>query len=492
MKLTQDLYRASLALLTDFYQLTMAYAYWKNGLADRKSVFHLFFRSNPFKGGYAVACGLEFVIDYLRNFSFHQSDLDFLSTIKSKAGNRLFEPEFLDYLAELQFSCDLDAIPEGTVVFPHEPLLRISGPVIQCQLLETPLLNMINFQTLIATKSARINISAMGEPVLEFGLRRAQGIDGGLSASRAAFIGGCASTSNVLAGKLFGIPVSGTHSHSWIMTFDTELEAFKAYANALPDNCIFLVDTYDSLEGVRNAIEVGRLLRENGKRMAGIRIDSGDLAYISQKARVLLDEAGFSDADIVASNNLDENLVRSLKNQDARITMWGIGTRLATAYDQPAIGGVYKMSAIEDGKGNWEYKIKLSEQTVKINNPGIQQVRRYYESGKIVADMIYDIKYGVSDRNTIFHPGDYTKRKLLDEQVLQSKDLLVPVFQTGKLTYDPPDIREIQAKVKDELNSLYAGIKRFENPHTYPVGLEQKLYDKKMELIFKLRQYENH
>ena len=340
MRLTRDLYRPSLALLTDFYQLTMAYAYWKNGLAERKSVFHLFFRSNPFEGGYAISCGLEYILDYLENFTFSRDDLDYLSTLKSKADDPMFEAGFLDYLSGMKFSCDIDAMPEGTVVFPHEPMLRVEGPVIQCQLLETPLLNMINFQTLIATKSARINQSAKGEPVLEFGLRRAQGIDGALSASRAAFIGGCSSTSNVLAGKLFDIPVSGTHAHSWIMTFDSELEAFKAYAHALPDNCIFLVDTYDSLEGVRNAIEVGKILREKGKKMAGIRIDSGDLAYISQEARVLLDKAGFGEADIVASNNLDEKLVRSLKNQEARITMWGIGTRLATAYDQPALGGV--------------------------------------------------------------------------------------------------------------------------------------------------------
>jgi nicotinate phosphoribosyltransferase len=490
MKLTKDLFRPSLALLTDFYQLTMAYGYWKNELADRESVFHLFFRSNPFGGGYAVSCGLEYVIEYLGHFSFDQTDLDYLSTIKSKGGGAMFEKGFLDYLGQLKFSCDLDAMPEGTVAFPHEPILRIKGPIIQCQLLETPLLNMINFQTLIATKSARINLSAKGEPVLEFGLRRAQGIDGGLSASRAAYIGGCASTSNVLAGKLFGIPVAGTHAHSWIMTFDSELEAFKAYAHALPDNCIFLVDTYDSLQGVRHAIEVGKMLRENGKEMIGIRIDSGDLAYISQQARNLLDESGFQDAEIVASNDLDENLVQSLKNQDAKITMWGIGTKLATAYDQPALGGVYKMSAIKDKKGIWDYKIKLSEQILKINNPGIQQVRRYYNSSKMVADMIYDINFGVSDKNIIYHPADYTKRKMLDEKALQSQDLLTPVFRQGKLTYELPEIQHIRKKVKQELDSMYAGIKRFENPHTYPVGLEEKLYDNKMKLIFKLRHYE--
>jgi len=490
MKLTKDLYQQSLALLTDFYQLTMAYGYWKNGLAERESVFNLFFRSNPFEGGYAVTCGLEYVIDYLENFSFDQSDINYLATIKSNTGGPLFESSFLEYLSELSFSCDLDAMSEGTIAFPHEPILRIKGPIIQCQLLETPLLNMVNFQTLIATKSSRINLSANGEPVLEFGLRRAQGIDGGIAASRASFIGGCASTSNVLAAKLFDIPVAGTHAHSWIMTFDSEIEAFKAYAKALPDNCIFLVDTYDSIQGIKNAIEVGSLLRNNDKKMVGIRIDSGDLAYISQQARKMLNEAGFEETTIVASNNLDENLVQSLKNQDAKITTWGIGTKLATAYDQPALGGVYKMSAIRDTFGEWDYKIKLSEQNIKINNPGIQQVRRYYNSNKMVADMIYDVNYGIGDNNTIYHPTDYTKKKILDEKNLQSEDLLVPIFRKGEKIYIGPGIREIKQKVQRELNFLHAGIKRFQNPHSYPVGLEQKLHEKKMEMIFNLRHYE--
>src|SRR5690606_21660222 len=296
----------------------------------------------------------------------------------NKDGSPVFDADFLDYLQKLEFSCDIDAVEEGTVVFPNSPLVRVRGPLIQCQLLETPLLNIINFQTLIATKAARINVAAQGEPVLEFGLRRAQGIDGALAASRAAYIGGCTSTSNVMAGKLFGIPVSGTHAHSWIMSFETEIEAFEAYADAFPDQCIFLVDTYDTLNGVKNAIKVGEILRSKGKQMIGIRIDSGDLAYFSTKARQMLDEAGFPDAKIVASNDLDEHIIASLKSQDAAINIWGVGTKLVTAYDQPALGAVYKLSAIRNEQGEWEPKVKVSQQSLKINIPGIHNTKRYY------------------------------------------------------------------------------------------------------------------
>ena len=284
------------------------------------------------------------------------TDIDFLSTIKSKSGEPLFEDGFLTYLADLKFTCDVDAIPEGSVVFPHEPIVRVIGPVLQCQIIETPLLNIINFQTLVATKASRIAYAAKGESVLEFGLRRAQGVDGAIAASRAAYIGGCSSTSNVLAAKLFDIPVAGTHAHSWILTFDSELEAFQAYADALPDNCVFLVDTYDTLEGVKNAAKVGKVLRDKGKEMIGIRIDSGDLAYFSQQARKILDEEGFENAQIIASNDLNERLIQSLKMQDAKISVWGIGTKLVTAYDQPALGAVYKLSAIRNNRGEWEYK----------------------------------------------------------------------------------------------------------------------------------------
>jgi nicotinic acid phosphoribosyltransferase len=318
-------YRDSLALLTDLYQLTMAYGYWKSGTAEKQACFHLAFRKNPFGGGFAVACGLQPAIEYVESLRFQDEDLDYLAGIQGNDGRPLFEEGFLDHLRTLSFCCDLDAVPEGTVVFGQEPLVRVTGPLLVAQLLETPLLNLINFQTLIATKAARLRLAAGDDPILEFGLRRAQGIDGGLAAARAAYAGGCDGTSNVLAGKVYGIPVKGTHAHSWVLSFDSELEAFAAYAAALPNNCVFLVDTYDSLQGVRHAVEVGRKLREQGHEMIGVRLDSGDLAWLSREARRILDEAGFPEAQILASNDLDETLIADLKRQGAAIGVWGVG-----------------------------------------------------------------------------------------------------------------------------------------------------------------------
>jgi nicotinate phosphoribosyltransferase len=346
---------------------------------------------------------------------------------------------------------------------------------------------MINFQSLIATKAARISRVTKGEPILEFGLRRAQGIDGGVTASRAAFIGGCAATSNVLAGKLFGIPVKGTHAHSWIMSFDTEAEAFETYAEVMPNNCIFLVDTYDTLEGVKKAIEVGKQLKARGYKMAGIRLDSGDLAYLSIEARKLLDAAGFLDTNILASNDLDEHIISSLKNQGATINVWGIGTKLVTAYDQPALGGVYKLAAIKNDRDEWDYKIKLSEQVIKISTPGIQQVRRYYTDKEFIADMIYDTESPIhQNSSSMIDPMDYTKRRKLNNTA-SFEDLLVPVFRQGKQVYTLPPIEETQHRVKQQLSKFHEGIKRFANPHVYPVGLEKSLYEFKTNLILKLR-----
>src|SRR5262249_15832235 len=371
-----SLYKQPLALLTDLYQLTMAYGYWKLGRAEREAAFHLFFRRPPFAGGYAITAGLATALDFVQGFRFDASDIDYLASLVGNNEAPLFERGFLDYLIDLRLTCDVDAMPEGTVAFGQEPILRVRGPILQCQLLETALLNIVNFQTLIATKASRICAATRGEPVIEFGLRRAPGIDGRLAASRAAHIGGCEATSNVIAGKLFGIPVRGTHAHSWIMSFDSELDAFRAYAEALPNNCVFLVDTYDTLDGVRSAIEVGKKIRQLGHELLGVRIDSGDLAKLSIEARKLLDDAGFPRATILGTNDLDEYVIESLKQQGAKIAVWGVGTRLVTGYDQPALGGVYKLGALQDDAGRWQAKIKLSEEPVKTTIPGVLQVRR--------------------------------------------------------------------------------------------------------------------
>lgn len=492
MKITNELYSSSLALFNDFYQLSMAYGYWKSGIAEKEAVFNLFFRKNPFNGGFTINCGLDYVIDYVNSFHFSDDDIAYLATLTDEKGGRLLPDDFLAYLRSLELSLDIDAIPEGEVIFPHEPIIRVRGPILQCQLLESPLLNIINYQTLIATKSARIYNVAKGSPVLEFGLRRAHGIDGALAASRAAYIGGCASTSNVLAGKLFGIPVSGTHAHSWVMAFDDELTAFTAYAEAMPENCILLVDTYNTIEGVKNAIRVGEKLREKGKQLKGIRIDSGDLAYFSSQARKMLDDAGFTETAIVASNDLDENIISSLRTQDAHIGVWGIGTKLVTAYDQPALGAVYKMSALKNDEGEWEHKIKLSEQAVKVNNPGIQQVRRFLSNdGKgrqtPVADMLYEIQQPLPRKLKIIDPMDITRRKIIKPDGLEYEELLKPVFSQGKVVYTSPDIHQIRQKTLDSIRKLPDGVKRLVNPHSYPVGLEERLYKLKTDLVLKLR-----
>lgn len=481
-----SVYGHSLALLTDLYQLTMSYGYWKSGLANKEAVFHLFFRRSPFQGGFTVAAGLETVIEFLSDFHFDPSDLSYLASLKNADGTDLFEKAFLDYLAEMKFSCTVDAVPEGTVVFPYEPMVRVSGPLIQCQILESPLLNLINFPSLIATKAARIRVAAKEDEVIEFGLRRAQGIDGSLTASRAAYIGGCDSTSNVLAGKLFGIPVKGTHSHSWVMVFDSELDSFQAYAECLPANCVFLVDTYDTIQGVKNAIKVGSWLKSQGKKLAGIRLDSGDLAYLSIKSRQLLDEAGFFDAKIVASNELDETLISELKRQGAQITVWGVGTNLVTAKDQSSLDGVYKLSVIRDPEGEWEYKLKLSEQMIKVSNPGILQIKRFSNGKQNLADVIYDIHSKINGDCTLVDPFDATKQRTL-QKGLTGRDLLVPIFQQGKLVYKIPSLNEIRANAQHELSQFPVGLKRFLNPHQYIVGMEKSLYDLKIDLIKQIR-----
>lgn len=486
--LLSGLYAPSLSLLTDLYQVTMAYGYWQQGLQDREAVFHLYFRKAPFQGGYAVCAGLAYAVDYLQNLRFAEDDLTYLGSLRSSKGAAMFPPEFLQYLRELKFSCDVDAVAEGTVVFGNEPLIRVQGPLLQAQLVETALLTLVNFQTLIATKAARIREAAGSDTVLEFGLRRAQGVDGGLGASRAAYLGGADATSNVLAGQRFGIPVKGTHAHSWVMAFEDEEAAFTAYAKAFPDDSVFLVDTYDTLEGVRHAIKVARQMRAHGHELGGIRLDSGDLAYLSREARALLNEAGFENVRIVASNDLEENLITSLKQQGAKIDTWGIGTQLVTAYDQPALGGVYKLAALrKPNDSGWDFTIKLSEQLAKTSIPGILQVRRYEtDNGQPRADMLYNVAEPLPEQLTLVDPLDATRRRAVRPEA-PFRELLEPIFRRGKLVHTLPTLQESRARAQREVLSLDPSIRRFLNPHTYPVGLEESLNTFRTKLILEKR-----
>jgi nicotinate phosphoribosyltransferase len=487
MAVPSQLYRPPLGLLTDFYELTMAYAAWKEGVPAREASFVLSFRKNPFKGGFTVAAGLEPVIDLVQHWRYAEEDLAFLAAQRGADGAPLFERGFLDLLARLEVDVDVDAVPEGTVVFPYEPIVRVSGPVIPAMLLETALLAVVNFQSLVATKAARVCLAARGEPVVEFGLRRAQGIDGGLAASRAAYLGGCHATSNTLAARLYGIPVRGTHAHSWVMLHDSEREAFMAYARALPGNCIFLVDTYGTREGIVHAIEAARWLRAQGKEMVGIRLDSGDLAWLSQETRRMLDEAGFPEAVVLASNELDENVIQSLKDQGARIAMWGVGTRLVTGQDDGALGGVYKLSAVRAGRGApWRPRLKLSEQIEKTTIPGVLQVRRFSQGGEFFSDAVFDEALGLPAPCLIVDPLDPLRRREIPAGA-PGEDLLVPVFRRGRRVYDPPPLADARARTGAQLARFHAGVKRFMNPHQFPVGLERQLHELRARLVLDLR-----
>lgn len=481
----RSLYQYQTGLFTDFYELTMAYGYFKHQMQDTEAVFSLFYRSNPFHSGYVIACGLEQVIDYLKNFTFSDEDIAFLAEQKGTDGGPLFDKPFLDYLKNFVFSCDVYAVPEGTVVFPYEPLLTIHGSLIQAQILETALLNIINFQSLIATKASRVCRAAQGDPVLDFGLRRAQGPDGGLSATRASYIGGCTGTSNVLAGRLFDIPVKGTHAHSWVMAFDNEVEAFKAYADAMPGNCILLTDTYNTLQGIKHAIDRGLDLKEKGFRLIGIRLDSGDLATLSKQARKMLDQAGLQDAAIVASNELDEYVIEDLKNKGASVDLWGVGTKLVTSYDQPALGGVYKLTALKNKHGVWQYKLKLSEEPSKISDPGLLQVKRYYDGEKPMADMIYHVNDEQEEYSEIANRQNGMRMGVFRNK--HYKDLLIPVFRQGKCVYTSPDIHAIRENAEKQLSNFSDKYKLLHEPETYAVGLHKTLYNKKHDVIKQIK-----
>ncbi|HVT45585.1 MAG TPA: nicotinate phosphoribosyltransferase [Thermoanaerobaculia bacterium] len=473
-------------LVTDFYELTMAYAYWKSGMAELEATFSMTFRENPFGGGFTVACGTGPVADLLENFRYDQPSLAYLESLEGNDGQPLFSRPFLDYLGELRLTCDVDAVPEGSIVFPHEPLLRVSGSILQAQIVESAILNVMNFQSLIATKAARVVLAAAGDRVVEFGLRRAQGLDGALSASRAAFIGGCSATSHVLAGKTYGIPVAGTLAHSFVMAFDSEQEAFDTFVDAMPNNAILLVDTYDTMEGVRRAVEIGRALQHQGHRLAGVRLDSGDLAPLSIEARRILDEAGFEQASIAASNDLDEHLIASLKEKGARIDLWGVGTRLVTAWDQPALGGVYKLNAVRKRGSAWESRIKLSEQTGKTSIPGIVGIRRY-AAGKNLGDLLYDELDPPAEGDvTIIDPIDPTRRRTLAAPAAP-EELLQPLIRNGERVAGVIDIGRIRERVQRELAGFSPGIKRLESPERYPVGLEEGLFRRRAALALEMR-----
>ncbi|HEX7490541.1 MAG TPA: nicotinate phosphoribosyltransferase [Candidatus Limnocylindrales bacterium] len=488
MSRVSEVYRPSLAMLTDLYELTMGAGYAWAGVADHEAVFALSFRTLPFGGGYAVSAGLDDALDILSSLRFDAADIAYLGGLQGAENRPLFSPKFLDYLADFKFTCDVDAIPEGTVVFANEPLLRVRGPLLEAQLVESVLLTVVGFQTLVATKAARVVEAAQGAPVLEFGLRRAQGIDGALSAARAAYIGGVAATSNVLAGRLFGIPVRGTHAHSWVQVFDDEQLAFDTYADAQPDNVTLLVDTYDTLTGVDRAIQTGKRLALRGGHLAGIRLDSGDLAYLSIEARRMLDEAGFADTKIVASNDLDEHTIASLRAQGARIDIWGVGTKLDTCYDQPALGAIYKLSAICDTEGGWRYPVKLSELTAKISIPGVLAVRRFVDStGRFRADMIYDEDLpepAVGD--VIVDPADALHMRPIDP-AWTSHEIVLPAMRAGARVAPSPSLEEIRARTQKQLSSLHPASRRLLNPHTYPVGLERGLHDRRTALVLERR-----
>ncbi len=474
----------NLTLLTDLYELTMMQAYFKNKNKNETVVFDAFYRDNPFGSGYAICCGIEQVVEYIKNLKFSDDDLNYLKSLN------MFDNDFIEYLANFKFSGDIYAIPEGSVIFPREPIVKIIAPIIEAQLIETALLNIINHQSLIATKASRVCYAAQGDGVMEFGLRRAQGPDAGTYGARAAVIGGCVATSNVLAGKMFNIPVKGTHAHSWIMSFEDEYTAFKEYAKLYPNACILLVDTYDTLKsGVPNAIKVFNEMKNSGIELKnyGIRLDSGDLAYLSKKARKMLDEAGFETAVISASNDLDENLIESLKlQQGAEITSWGVGTHLITAKDCPSFGGVYKLAAIMKN-GEFVPKIKLSENTEKVTNPGNKKIIRVYEKqyNKIKADIIClaDEVFNENETLTIFDPKEPWKKTVMEAGTYTLRELMVPLFKNGQCVYESKEVMAIRDYCASELDTLWNEVRRLVNPHKVYVDLSQKLYDTKLNIL---------
>ena len=477
----------NLTLLTDLYEITMMQAYFKNNNKNKMAIFDVFYRKNPMDGGYAISAGLEQVIEYINNLHFTEDDINYLASLK------IFEDDFLGYLKNFKFTGDIYAIPEGSVIFPREPMLKVIAPIMEAQFIETAILNILNHQSLIATKAARICYAAEGDGIMEFGLRRAQGPDAGIYGARAAVIGGCAGTSNVLTGQMFDVPVMGTHAHSWIMSFDDEYTAFYTYAKLYPMACTLLVDTYDTLNsGVPNAIKVFKQMKKEGIELKnyGIRLDSGDLAYLSKKARKMLDDAGFKDVTITASNDLDEFLIASLKMQGAEITNWGVGTNLITSKDCPSFGGVYKLAAIMEDGENFTPKIKLSDNSEKITNPGNKKIYRIYEkeNNKIKADLICleNETFTENEDMHLFDPHEPWKKTVLKAGTFTLKEMLVKVFDKGQCVYHSDSVMKLRDFAISEMETLWEETKRFENPHQVYVDLSQKLYDIKISLLEKM------
>lgn len=465
---------------TDLYELTMAAGYKVLGKGSQRACFDLYYRQNPDDGAFCVFAGLDTVIEYINNLRLYPDDLEYLKT------TGIFSPTALEALAsDIRFTGDIWAVPEGTVVFPNEPLIRVVGPIAEAQILETTLLALVGHQTLIATKAARMTMATRGAPVVDFGARRAHGVQAALLGARAAYIGGCAGSSNVKAGKLFGIPVRGTHAHSWIESFDSEIEAFEGFSKVFPDNCVLLVDTYDTIEGVRQAVEVARRMKNAGKSLLGIRIDSGDLAYYSKAARKILDEAGFPEVLILASSDLDEWIIESLRDQGARIDIWCVGTRLITSYQTPALGVVYKLMAADRGDGKLIPKIKISQNPSKVTNPGVKKIVRFYNgNGRMIGDVLTEVGEPLPQGEPVraHHPMyDYMKKTY--RQPYRAEELMVQVFAGGQQVYQSPPLAEIRQRAKDQIDSLEPEYKRLPNPHIYKVSLSDKLYRIKKELL---------
>jgi len=481
--------RQNLTLLTDLYELTMMQGYFKNKNLNETVIFDAFFRNNPMDSGYSISAGLEQVISYVNGLRFEKEDIDYLASLN------IFQTDFLDYLKDFKFSGDIYAIPEGSLMFPREPMIKVVAPILEAQLVETAILNILNHQSLIATKASRVCYAAKGDGIMEFGLRRAQGPDAGIYGARAAMIGGCIGTSNVLAGQLFHVPIKGTHAHSWIMSFPDEYTAFKTYADMYPSACFLLVDTYDTLKsGLPNAIKVFTEMREQNIPLTsyGIRLDSGDLAYLSKKARKMLDGAGFETAIISASNDLDEYLIDSLKAQGATITSWGVGTNLITSKDCPAFGGVYKLAAVMGEDGNFIPKIKLSENSEKVTNPGNKTIYRIYDkdSGKIKADLICLVgeHFNENDPLILFDPLEPWKKTKLPGGTYTTREMLVPIFKNGVCSYESPSVMDIRTLCQQELDTLWDETRRLVNPHKVYVDLSPKLYNMKIDLLEKMSQ----